>query len=199
MILAFGNIAYNDEIVDFERWPTLKIDGEKIPFSQLPVLSLPSGRSIAQSGAIIRYVAKLAGVYPQDMERAAVADMILELAMEMNPINPIVNWFAVDSEPYTSAYNSYFAALPARLVALQNILGESAFFGGDVVSHGDFLLFHTLDNTILVKPDSLASFGKLIDWMDRMNAIPRLKEYLEKRPGPPFVGREGSFIRTFAS
>lgn len=199
MILAYGKISYNDEIVDFERWAVMKQDTQKIPFGQLPVLTLPSGRSIAQSGAIIRYVANLAGVYPQDPERVAIADMVLELAMEMNPINPILNWFTVDSEPYTTAYNTYFTALPARLLALQSILGEGGFFGGDTVSHGDFLMFHILNNTILVKPGSLVGFGKLIEWMERINTIPQLKEYLERRPGPPVVGREGSLIRTFAS
>lgn len=199
MILAYGNIPYNDEIVDFERWAVMKQDHAKIPLGQLPVLTLPSGRSIAQSGAIIRYVANLAGVYPQDPERAAVADMVLELAMEMNPINPILNWFAVDSEAYAAAYNAYFTALPARLLALQRILGESAFFGGDKVSHGDFLLFHILNNTILVSPGSLTCFGTLVGWMERMNAIPQLKEYLERRPGPPLVGKEGSLMRTFAN
>ena len=198
LILAYGEIPYKNIVVDFPTWTTLKGDTVRFPFSQLPVLELPSGLHLAQSGAILRYVAKLANVIPEDPERAAVADMVLETAMEMNPINPILNFFPIGSDLHNSTYATYFAALPARLTSLQNILNDDLYFGGDKISHGDFLLFHILDNTVLVKPDALADFPKLVEWKERVGSIPQLKKYLENRPGPSEVGKEGTLMKTFA-
>jgi len=198
LILAYGEIPYKDVIAYYPNWTTtMKGDTTRFPFGQLPVLELPSGLHLAQSGAILRYVAKLANVYPEDLERAAIADMVLETAMEMNPINPILNFFPVGSDLYTSAYATYFAALPARLASLQNILGDELFYGGDKISHGDFLLFHILDNTVLVKPDALTDYPKLVEWKDRVASIPQVKKYLENRPGPSDVGKDGTLIKTF--
>jgi glutathione S-transferase len=151
-----------------------------------------------QSGAIIRYVAKLSGVYPEDIEQAAIGDMVVELCLEMNAINPLVNWFDFGSDAYNASYSAYFGILDARLESLQRILGAAHFFGGENVCHGDFVLFHVLDSTLLVKPDSLAAFPQLRVWIDQMNAIPQLTTYLRQRPQPPLVGKEGSFIRSLA-
>ena len=196
MILAYGRIPYDDVIISFENWATAKADKVRFPFGQVPAMTLPSGLNIAQSGAITRYVAKLANIYPEDPERAAKADMIQELGMEMNPINPVLNWFPVDSDSYNSMHTSYFAAFAGRMEAVVAVLGNDKYFGGDnQPCHADFILFHLLDVTTTVKPDALESFPVLQRWMADMNAIPQLQEYLAQRPGPPLVGREGSFLR----
>jgi glutathione S-transferase len=161
---------------------------------------LPSGATIVQSGAIARYAAKLAGVYPADPEVAAKADMIQELTMEMNPINPILNWFPKDSESYNSTYSSYFAAFDERMASVQTVLGGERFFGGnDVPSHGDFCLFHILDCTLTVKQDALDAFPALQAWMKSMKSIPQLQKYLIERPVPPEVGKEDSFLHLLGS
>lgn len=196
LILAYGNIQYEDVVIDFDRWATEKSNREKFPFGQLPVLVLPNGLSIAQSGAITRYVAKLAGVYPTDPDKAAVADMVQELAMEMNVINPILNWFPVDSEHRSKEYATYFSAFDDRMVAVQRILGSQQFFGGEGPSHGDFSLLHIMDVTLTIKPDALDSHPELKAWVERMKAIPQVQRYLSERPQPPYVGRDGSHLRS---
>lgn len=197
MVLAYGNIAYDNVLVDFPNWPDMKMDATSCPFGQLPVMKLPTGTNIAQSGAILRYVAKLAGVYPSDPERAAVADMVQELCLDMNPINPILNFFPKGSDQYNSAYDSYFATLGDRLKSLQRSLKSEKFFGGnDIPSHGDFALFHILDSTVTVKPDALNEFPTFQTWMENMKSIPQLKKYLEERPGFDQVGAPGSHIKS---
>lgn len=196
MILAYGEIPFNDVIVSFEQWPELKSNKTTCPFGQLPCMTLANGVTIAQSGAIVRYVAKLANIYPHDPERAAKADMIQELTMEMNPINPVLNWFAVDSDAYNSMHTAYFAAFPSRMEAVQSILGNEKFFGGDAPCHADFVFFHIIDVTLTVKPDALAHYTTLSAWLANILAIPQLQQYLASRPGPPDVGREGSLLRT---
>jgi glutathione S-transferase len=198
MILAYGNIPYEYNVVSFEQWPALKADKSKCPFGQVPAMTLPSGVTIAQSGAIARYAAKLAGLYPADPEVAAKADMIQELTMEMNPINPILNWFPKDSDSYISMYQTYFAAFDERMTSVQSILGSEKFFGGnEVPSHGDFCLFHVLDNTLTVKKEALDAFPTMQTWMSNMSSIPQLQKYLSERPGD--VGREGSFLQLAAA
>lgn len=196
MILAYGEIPFNDVVVSFEKWPELKANKNQCPFGQLPCMTLANGVTIAQSGAIVRYVARLANIYPQDPERAAKADMIHELTMEMNPINPVLNWFPADSDTYNSMHTAYFAAFPSRMEAVQSILDDEKFFGGQQPCHADFVFFHVIDVTLTVKPDALADYPKLSSWFANMLAIPQLQQYLANRPGPPDVGREGSLLRT---
>lgn len=196
MILAYGKIPFNDVIVGFDKWPELKVNKTKCPFGQLPCMTLASGTTIAQSGAITRYVAKLANVYPNDPERAAKADMIQELSMEMNQINPVLNWFPAGSDTFHSLYAAYFSAFPSRMEAVEDILGSDKYFGGEQPCHADFILFHLLDNTLTVKPDALADYEKMKAWMENMNSIVQLQDYLRNRPSPPDVGREGSLLRS---
>ena len=48
---------------------------------------------MAQSGAIARWSARLAGVYPQDPAQAALADSVYELGQELCTVNPLVNCY----------------------------------------------------------------------------------------------------------
>ena len=48
---------------------------------------------MAQSGAIARWSARLAGVYPQDPAQVALADSVYELGQELCTVNPLVNCY----------------------------------------------------------------------------------------------------------
>jgi prostaglandin-H2 D-isomerase / glutathione transferase len=194
MILAYGKIPYTNELVQFQDWPKAKGNKDLYPLGQLPTLKLPNGTIIGQSCVIARYVAKLANVYPTDPERAAVADMIQTLTMEMNDINPVMVWLTAGSDAYTEKFNKYFAELNARLDVIVRYLGSDSYFGGNTPCHADFSLFHILDNTVLAKGDALAGHAALVSFMERMRSIPELAQYLAERPQPPFVGKKGSFI-----
>ena len=99
-MLAYGDISYEDKVISTSDWKTYKHDSSVCHFSQLPSLTTSNGILINQSGAIARYVAKLIKVYPEDIEKAAIADMIFELAQEMNPISPVLNFYSPGSETF---------------------------------------------------------------------------------------------------
>ena len=196
MLLRYGGIAYEDRIFSMKEWPTVKKDKKIAPFGQLPSLELPNGETIAETGAIVRLVAKLANVYPTDVYEAARADMLFELVMDLNTINPILNWFPADSEKWKTAYDSYFGSLPYHLENLKEILGEKQFFGGNRPHHGDFGIFHILLNSRAVKPDVLNNYPNLQQYIERMQQLPAINDYLATRPGDSEVGMDGSFVRT---
>jgi glutathione S-transferase len=59
-------------------------DEGKFPFNQVPILILDNGAVIAQSGAILRYIGTLAGLYPRDnLELSAVIDSLFDQHQDM--------------------------------------------------------------------------------------------------------------------
>ena len=79
---AFGKDGWADERVDYATFLKGKEAGS-YPLGSLPVLTLASGKKIAQSTAIARWAAKAAGMYPADADAAAVDDFIVETFNEI--------------------------------------------------------------------------------------------------------------------
>ena len=76
---GIGGIEYVDEKIPFDELS--KRRGVKghcpgVPLGSLPVLTLPSGKVIVESGAISRYAARRANLYPQDTDEALLVDEV---------------------------------------------------------------------------------------------------------------------------
>ena len=85
-----------------------------------------------------------------------------------------------------------------------------AFLGGSQPSFADFNLFHHLDNAMTAQPHCLADpgsegmhtdFSPLLDWFEKMRALPSLAEHLRNRPelvgigtDPGLLDRKGMFV-----
>ena len=188
MMLTVGKIHYMTKDIPFTEWALLKKTGTICHFGQLPSIKLPNGPIISQSGAICRYIAKLAGLYPQDPVAAAEADMVFELSQEMAIINPVANYYQMDSADWKENHDNYFARFPRRMIAAQKILGEKDFFGGVEPNYGDFGLFHICDITRIVQPKALDPYPHISAWCERMYAIPGVQQYVSSRPGPSTPG-----------
>jgi glutathione S-transferase len=61
MILEHGKVPYDYVELSFGEWGEAKEKGEICNFGQLPSMKTVKGTVISQSGAIVRYCAKLAG------------------------------------------------------------------------------------------------------------------------------------------
>ena len=197
LLLAYSGVQHENVSLSFADFMSAKSSGDDIvPFGQLPSMRLPSGTIIAESGAMARYVARLANLYPEDLEEIAKAEMLFELTQDMNAINPILNWFEYNSEAWQGAYDSYFSNFPVWVAAAQKLLGDKQYFGGDKPHFGDIAFLHICLNTLEVSPDALAQFPTVLDWVHRLKSTPSISEYLEGRPGPstPGWGKPNSFI-----
>jgi prostaglandin-H2 D-isomerase / glutathione transferase len=73
LALAAGKVNFEEHKVEFAEWPALKAT---MPFGQLPVLTIDGKTHISQSGAILRYVGRLGGLYPTHPVDAALVDMV---------------------------------------------------------------------------------------------------------------------------
>jgi glutathione S-transferase len=222
MMLAHGGIEYEDEAVWGTEFQRRKSAGD-FPYDKTPVLQLPgcevgSGRTVAQSGAIARWSARLSGCYPAHPARAALADAVYELGQELCTINPLVNCYTGPNFERIQRY--YFSevlpqALPQlerqlaaaaeastpRIGGLSPVLAGDVFFAGggmegagesaeDGPSLADFNIFHHLDNAQLLEPDLLHGYNALGRWQQRMLALPRLQSYLSRRPTLNGIGED---------
>lgn len=75
---AYGGVPLEDFRMHANEFHDLKVNG-KLAFGQVPALSVDDDTMITQSAAIMRYVGKLAGLYPtNDDLYAAKIDMLVD-------------------------------------------------------------------------------------------------------------------------
>jgi glutathione S-transferase len=79
LALHVGGVAFEDHRIGMNDWPAYR---EKTPFHAVPVLEV-DGKSIAQSNTILRYVGKLAGLYPKDDWQAALCDEVMDASEDI--------------------------------------------------------------------------------------------------------------------
>lgn len=82
--LAFvlGGIEFDDERISAEEWKQIK---PTTPYGKLPILYV-DGQKVAQSIAILRYVGKLGGLYPEEKEQALRVDEVMDVAGDVSGI-----------------------------------------------------------------------------------------------------------------
>ena len=67
---------------DRKLFEQLKNEG-KLMFGQLPALQLEDGTLLTQTGAIMRYIGKIGGLYPSSMESAALVDAVMDEEVDL--------------------------------------------------------------------------------------------------------------------
>lgn len=146
-----GGIAFEDDLVSFERFAEQKAKGE-LPFGSLPVLDVAEdGRTVtaAESNAILRYAGRLAGLYPvDDPLRALKVDEAMDLGEDLfrligpSIVEPDVErkmaMRKVLAEETLPLWGGFFEKL---LVAN----GATGFVVGDALTVGDLKLHWIVD------------------------------------------------------
>ena len=194
MIMEYGGMPYND--TDCQKFFGMSFaeakESGKLPFGQLPLLQIggSTGRLIAQSGSINRYLAslvKMTGFVPTELVEKAYCDMIHEAAEELFMIMPCVNLYK--GEKFQQEKENYFkTTLPPRLKNLSKLLGSNQFFCGSTVTYSDFDVFVFFDLARLVEPAVFNDYPNVQQWMTRIENLPGVKNYLARRPQPVEIG-----------
>ena len=74
-------------------------------------------------------------------------------------------------------------------------LGEGPFFFGAKPLYCDFAAYHVLNNSRLVDPGVLDPYPNIVRFMAAVEEVPRLKQYLQKRPKPLDIGTKPMLSR----
>ncbi|MBK9259569.1 MAG: glutathione S-transferase family protein [Polyangiaceae bacterium] len=178
LLFALAKVSYTNTGVT--NWPEFK---PKTPLGQLPVL-IERGdageKQIAQSGAIMRHLARVFDLYGQDEDQKVRADFIAETASDWRAKwAPVV--FAAFMNTEQTVIDKYWADLPTTLSLFDRLLGNDDFFAGKSPTFADVLVFDTIDGNVGLKPECLKDFPRLTAFVARFRELPGIAEYVKNR------------------
>jgi len=180
---------WDDDVAN--TWPGPK---QNMPFGQLPVL-VHNGHVIAQSGAITRYCASLAGMWPKEILSLARADMLIEHCNDMFELMGGAK-YAGDEEAQLVAWAVLAdKKYPEWLGWLAKMLGDHKFFGGEAADAGDIAVFSVVNLAVRAGLDfPEEAFPALVAHSRRVSRLGAIPDYLAacppayfKRPTSPEV------------
>jgi len=186
-LLYLAEADFEDVTLEWDsaEWKALK---PTLPNGQLPVLEF-DGTVLCQSIVINRYLAYkfgLAGKTELDKLRGEmIVDCITDL---LNPFEPIFE--EPDEKKKAEMTEKYMPKFVIGLEHLQKMLeankSNSGFFVGDSMTWVDILWASYFPWINYMKFGSgLEKFPKLLKVRDQVEATPRIKEWLSKRPQYP--------------
>jgi len=187
LLFAAAGVKYEDVRIDRAKWPQMK---HTSPFGQLPVLEVNNTLRLCQSKTIARYLAGQFGFSGKSDVDKARADMVVDCIDDIrNPTMTIL--FESDKEIKAKLKKSFTEEkLPPSLNMLENILkdhkGGDSYFVGDSLTWADitFMDLCTWLNTMKIKA-SLGDTPKLAALKERVETIPKISEWIAKRPESP--------------
>ncbi|PAV60686.1 hypothetical protein WR25_14442 [Diploscapter pachys] len=186
-IFAVAGQDFEDVRIKKEDWVALK---QKTPFGQIPVLEI-DGKPLAQSFTIARYLAHKFHLTGKDDYEAAVCDSIVDqyndFINEVMPYRRVALGFLegdkdkLRQDVYIPTIKKHF---PLFVSFLKN--NKSGFFVGDRLTWVDITLAHAFSTMDKTDSELMKDFPEVIDHYKKIHSLPKIKEYLEKRPERPF-------------
>ncbi|GBF98377.1 glutathione S-transferase [Raphidocelis subcapitata] len=192
LCLHIAGTDFEDLRFSFEDWSKFKA---KMPFGQAPVLEVDR-KLLAQSAAIDRYLAAKAGLVPEDLWQAALADQAYCYCHDL--MQPLYDTFKIKEldEKIAARKAVLDGPLKDKLAHATKLVEAAAdgYVAGPTLSHGDLHLFSTLSTLTSgwldgVPKDLLDSYPVLKAYRNKIASHPKVKAYYEKAENDDDVRR----------
>ncbi|KAJ1515979.1 hypothetical protein HMI54_011249 [Coelomomyces lativittatus] len=181
MILEFGGAKYRNLFP--QNWIEEK---PKTPFGQLPVLIIHENgkeKYLAQSQAIIRYLARKFDLFPPNPFEAALVDSYLESFIEIGEKLSFI-LFRVPEDKREEAKRDFVKSVVAPFIMVQSRIIKSnktpGYFLGNKITIADISLYNyvTAINTLIPNTINKENAAPLMEIVENVENHPRIKEYL---------------------
>ena len=196
MMMRYAGVEYRYEMAwDYygKPWSEAKLE---VAFGQLPVLVVNDTVHIWQSGAIVRYLAKLTGTMPKEPLLAARVDAVFEQTQELfASLNPTVN-IRIGEEhlKFKEMFLSSFPGILKNFARQLEHSDEGPYFFGSKPYYCDFSAYHYFSLATILQQDILNAYPSVLDFMAEVENLSGVKEYLASRPEIIDVGTAPKLI-----
>jgi len=163
-------------------------------FGQIPVLSIGDVH-MAQTGAILRYLAKQHGYYGKTPQEQFVCDMVYDGADD---------WRSAYVDIVYPADRDQFPALKDQFVKtklvsflnqfntlLKRVEGGQHFFVGKEITFADFAVFEMLDISLPLDANCLKGYPLLVAFHERIASRPHIAAYIQSGRRPVKINNSG--------
>jgi prostaglandin-H2 D-isomerase / glutathione transferase len=166
-------------------------EGTRLTFSQVPMLEVDGKHSLVQSCAIMRYLGKLAGLYPSDPIQAAKVDAIMDQEADAFLGTTVLTYgmrFGIDLTPEVKEKSYEYISdevLPGHLRNIEKCLISSPtgwLAATEEPSPADFMWYVKLSlmaekKELGEKIKSLEDFPKIKAFMEKFASLESIQEY----------------------
>ena len=192
-LLAHAKVEYENVLINGEVLQKLKAEG-KLEFGQVPLFETEDGKLLVQSWAILRFLGRKYGYYPEDPETAWKIDSTIDAVEDY--LNAYFKFnFESNEEKKAIFKEAWLKLLPTWVAAIEKRITSNGgkYVAGEKITIADFALATVGFNMLLNEAnpsyaDSLP-FVKDHEVLRTYSHLLKesLGEYLEKRPQPrPF-------------
>lgn len=140
-LMAHAKQPLENVIVTGDSMKELKTSG-KLEFGQLPMLETPEGKHLVQSWAILRYLGRRNGYYPDEPELAFKIDSTIDAVEDY--LNSYFKFhFEQNEEKKAIAKENWLKMLPVWIDAIEKRISTNSnprFIAGDKITIADFAL-----------------------------------------------------------
>jgi glutathione S-transferase len=185
LLLTLAGRSWKAVDVARDQWGAMK---PRMPLGQMPVLvehDDAGSRTIPQSQAILRHLARTLGLAGHTEAETLAADVAAETALDAGSGYGALLYGAGrgDRAAWEKHFTEVWPVHGKRLAALLERAPDPAgFFAGTAPTWGDLVAFQVLHATQAMWPTSLDAFPTLKGFHDRVAALPALRSYLAARP-----------------
>lgn len=175
-----------------------------MPFGQLPILTLDNGLVLSQSSTIGRFLAKRFNFHGKnDIESAQIdeiCDAIVDhelgiivrifLIVQLQSIISLAYWSCFDAKLGHDAQkirleNYMSVVTPKYFSKFDRILRDKSgqYLVGDSVSYADIRLFNHIEFfSEMTETNLIANYSHLQELIGNIKNIPKIKEWMSRRP-----------------
>jgi len=185
-------VPFEDIRVRSEDWPEMK---SKMPFGQMPVLETDDGFVLSQSTAILRYIAGLHGLQPEDPNERAVADELATSWYDM-----FTHTSGAFAEQDLAKRKEKFLKLldefiHPRLRIFDKRLShsKSGFLVGSKVTWADFVVYNFISSFHEWMRLDLDPYPNVMKFKNHIEALPGIKQWNEQHPDARWAMAQSPF------
>ncbi|XP_036037649.1 hematopoietic prostaglandin D synthase isoform X2 [Onychomys torridus] len=175
-IFAYLDIKYEDHRIEQADWPKIK---PTLPFGKIPVLEV-EGFTLHQSLAIARYLTKSTDLAGKTELEQCQADAVVDTLDDFMSLFP---WAEKNQDVKERTFKELLTChAPLLLKDLDTYLGDKEWFIGNYVTWADFYWDICSTTLLVLKPDLLDIHPRLVALRKKVQALPAIAAWVQRRP-----------------